>query len=416
MSRRGAQRDGSPAVQIGDGAVDACRDRPRIHVRGDRHHDARGPGEAARADGSRPSRRRAPSPTSPSTGRTRTSRRMLGRGGISSSRTAISSCEDGEITHYRWGKALRLDPPPDEGDGAAAGGLSPAALRPVARLVHVSRIRPIAARAAIRRGGMPDLSVNGVAIDDTFAEAFGMRATAIVITAPNREMGAPGGDHDDRLCHLGHRLRLRGGIDVELPPSATPDGRPGCRVMIFAVSTDELQKQLLNRVGQCVLTSPGTACFAGLDGPSRAEARRGAALFRRRLADLQEARRQAFLAHSGDGRRVPVRGDDRHDQGRRRRRQSSDHGRRPAPRRLAAAEAAVAAIAKVAGAIMPFPGGIVRSGSKIGGKYKGMIASTNEAYAPTLRGVVKSELGARHQRGAGNRHRRPDQRRGRARP
>ena len=60
---------------------------------------------------------------------------------------------------------------------------------------------------------------------------------------------------------------------------------------------------------------------------------------------------------------------------------------------LAAAEAAVDAIGKVPGAIMPFPGGIVRSGSKIGGKYKGMIASTNEAFAPTLRGVVTSELG-----------------------
>ena len=65
-------------------------------------------------------------------------------------------------------------------------------------------------------------------------------------------------------------------IDVELPPSATPDGRPGCRVMIFAVSTDELQKQLINRVGQCVLTSPGSACFAGLEGPT--ELKLGSAL------------------------------------------------------------------------------------------------------------------------------------------
>jgi formylmethanofuran--tetrahydromethanopterin N-formyltransferase len=59
---------------------------------------------------------------------------------------------------------------------------------------------------------------------------------------------------------------------------------------------------------------------------------------------------------------------------------------------LVAAEAAVAAMEKVQGAIMPFPGGIVRSGSKIGGKYKGMTASTNDAFAPTLRGVTKSEL------------------------
>ena len=62
---------------------------------------------------------------------------------------------------------------------------------------------------------------------------------------------------------------------------------------------------------------------------------------------------------------------------------------------------------------MPFPGGIVRSGSKIGGKYKGMIASTNDAFAPTLRGVVKSELGARRQCRTGDRHRWRDQRCGR---
>src|SRR5690606_38336764 len=62
-------------------------------------------------------------------------------------------------------------------------------------------------------------------------------------------------------------------------------------------------------------------------------------------------------------------------------------------RALAASEAAVAAIGKVQGAIMPCPGGIVRSGSKVGGKYKGMMASTNDAFSPTLRGVTKSELG-----------------------
>jgi len=50
------------------------------------------------------------------------------------------------------------------------------------------------------------------------------------------------------------------------------------------------------------------------------------------------------------------------------------------------------AIRAVPGAILPFPGGVVRSGSKIGGKYKGMIASTNTAYCPTLRGAVPSLL------------------------
>ena len=56
------------------------------------------------------------------------------------------------------------------------------------------------------------------------------------------------------------------GIERELAPHETPDGRPGIAVLLFAVSTGELQKQLSARVAQCVLTSPGSACYAGLAG------------------------------------------------------------------------------------------------------------------------------------------------------
>ena len=59
---------------------------------------------------------------------------------------------------------------------------------------------------------------------------------------------------------------------------------------------------------------------------------------------------------------------------------------------LAACEAAIAAMRKVPGVIMPFPGGVVRSGSKVGSKYAALIASTNDAFCPTIRGVVASEL------------------------
>jgi formylmethanofuran--tetrahydromethanopterin N-formyltransferase len=60
----------------------------------------------------------------------------------------------------------------------------------------------------------------------------------------------------------------------------------------------------------------------------------------------------------------------------------------------AAAEAAAVAIAKVPDVIAPFPGGIARSGSKVGSKYKGVPASTNDAYCPTLRGAVRTSLDA----------------------
>jgi formylmethanofuran--tetrahydromethanopterin N-formyltransferase len=59
---------------------------------------------------------------------------------------------------------------------------------------------------------------------------------------------------------------------------------------------------------------------------------------------------------------------------------------------LETVERAVDAIAMVPDVITPFPGGIVRSGSKVGSKYKALIASTNDAFCPTLRGTSKSEL------------------------
>ncbi|WP_026060216.1 formylmethanofuran--tetrahydromethanopterin N-formyltransferase [Pseudaminobacter salicylatoxidans] len=239
---------------------------------------------------------------------------------------------------------------------------------------------------------MQRLTVNGVAIDDTFAEAFGMRATAIIITASNRKWA-----RQAAITMTGFATSVIGcgceaAIDVELSGSETPDGRPGCRVMIFAVSTDELQKQLQNRLGQCVLTSPGSACFAGLKGT--ADLKLGAAL--RYFGDGWQVSKKFGGRHFW---RVPVMDGEFLCEATTGLTKEAVGGGNlllvasSSAKALAAAEAAVAAIEKVPGAIMPFPGGVVRSGSKIGGKYKGMIASTNDAFAPTLRGVTKSELG-----------------------
>ena len=239
---------------------------------------------------------------------------------------------------------------------------------------------------------MQRLTVNGVAIDDTFAEAFGMRATAIIITGPNRKWA-----RQAAITMTGFATSVIGcgceaAIDVELPASETPDGRPGCRVMIFAVSTDELQKQLQNRLGQCVLTSPGSACFAGLKGT--ADLKLGAAL--RYFGDGWQVSKKFGGRHFW---RVPVMDGEFLCEATTGLTKEAVGGGNlllvasSNAKALVAAEAAVEAIEKVPGAIMPFPGGIVRSGSKVGGKYRGMMASTNAAFAPTLRGVVKSELG-----------------------
>lgn len=238
---------------------------------------------------------------------------------------------------------------------------------------------------------MPRLEVNGVAVDDTFAEAFGMRATAIVITGPTRKWA-----RQAAITMTGFATSVIGcgceaAIDMELPPAQTPDGRPGCRVMIFAVSTDELQKQLQNRVGQCVLTSPGSACFAGLDGPH--ELKLGAAL--RYFGDGWQISKKLGGRHYW---RIPVMdGEFLCEATTGMTKEAVGGGNllllaQSSGKALAAAEAAVAAMERVPGAIMPFPGGIVRSGSKVGGKYKGMLASTNDAFAPTLRGVTRSAI------------------------
>jgi formylmethanofuran--tetrahydromethanopterin N-formyltransferase len=238
---------------------------------------------------------------------------------------------------------------------------------------------------------MQRMIANGVAIDDTFAEAFGMRAAAIVITADSSRWA-----RQAAVSMTGYATSVIGcgceaAIDRDLPPDQTPDGRPGVRALIFAMSVTDLQNQLRSRVGQCVLTSPGSACYGGLEGEERLK-----------LGDS--------LRYFGDGWqmskllgtkrywRIPVMdGEFVCEATVALTREAVGGGNllilgASAKQTLAAAETAVDAIEAVPDAIMPFPGGIVRSGSKIGARYKNMRASTNGAYCPTLRGVVETAL------------------------
>ncbi|APO78385.1 formylmethanofuran--tetrahydromethanopterin N-formyltransferase (plasmid) [Rhizobium etli 8C-3] len=239
---------------------------------------------------------------------------------------------------------------------------------------------------------MQELIRNGIEIDDTFAEAFGMRATAIIITAPSLKWARQAATTMTGFATSVIGCGCEAAIDIDIPASATPDGRPGCRVMIFAMGTDELQKQLKTRLGQCVLTSPGSACFSGLEGSASLDL--GSSL--RYFGDGWQISKKFGGKHYW---RVPVMDGEFLCEAKTGLTKEAVGGGNlfllaaDGERALAAAERAVAAIEKIPGAIMPFPGGIVRSGSKIGGKYKGMMASTNDAYAPTLRGVTKSALG-----------------------
>lgn len=240
---------------------------------------------------------------------------------------------------------------------------------------------------------MSDLMVNGVRIDNTFAEAFGMRATAIVITAESARWARRAAETMTGFGTSVIGCGCETSIDRELKRTETVDGRPGIRVLLFAVSTAELTKQLQTRVAQCVLTSPGSACYAGLAGEEPIK-----------LGDA--------LRYFGDGWqiskrfggrrywRVPVMDGEFVCEGTTGLTKQAVGGgnllimgRSPAAT-LAAAEAAVKAINGVDDVIMPFPGGIARSGSKVGSKYPKAKASTNDAYCPTLKGAVDTALEA----------------------
>ncbi len=176
--------------------------------------------------------------------------------------------KDGAVTHYRPGKTLRLQPPADKAMVKRMDAYYQEKYGLRARRLRLPR--PCHFRRTEFRGGrMRPMKVNGVVIDDTFAEAFGMKATAIIITGPNRKWARQAAISMTGFATSVIACGCEAAIDAELPASATPDGRPGVRVMLFAMSTDELQKQLQTRVGQCVLTCPGSACFAGLTAPQR---------------------------------------------------------------------------------------------------------------------------------------------------
>ena len=236
------------------------------------------------------------------------------------------------------------------------------------------------------------MKINGVGIEDTFAEAFPMKATRVVVTALNETWVEHAARAMTGFATSVIACGCEAGIERRLTPRETPDGRPGAAVLLFSMSTKELTKQIQNRVGQCVLTSPTSACFAGIDSGDPIPLGRNLRFFgdgyqiSKKLGERRYWRvpvmdgeflceeMTAVVKAIGGGNFLIL--------------------ARDQTAALAAAERAIAAMQKVRGVIMPFPGGVVRSGSKVGSKYKTLPASTNHQFCPTLRGAVASELSA----------------------
>ena len=235
------------------------------------------------------------------------------------------------------------------------------------------------------------MQVGSTAILDTFAEAFGMRYTRLVITAAD--------DHwlDAALREAsGYSASViacdaETGIERHLTADESPDGRPGAHVRLFGFTAEPLSKAAAGRVGQCVLTCPTTACYNGLP-----EAEESVPLGKhlRFFGDgFQKSKRfdeirywripvmdGEFLVEDKVGVAKGVAGGNIILQG-----ESQEIA-------LAAARRGAESVAGMPGVILPFPGGVVRSGSKVGSKYKALKASTADAFCPTLRGRVDTEL------------------------
>lgn len=236
---------------------------------------------------------------------------------------------------------------------------------------------------------MPDTPT----IDDTFAEAFPMRATRLIFTAVDSELAQIAAREFCGNASSVIGCDTEAGIEATVPAEDTPDGRPGIAVLAFAFNKESLEKAVTARVGQNVLTCPTTACYSGLKSEAKKDRIKvGSQLrffgdgfqFSKKLDDRRFWRVPVmdgeFLCEDVAGTVKGIGGGNLLVCG------------RGQAETLAAVRASVRAIDALRDVILPFPGGIVRSGSKVGSKYKPLRASTNEKWCPTLRGQTKTDL------------------------
>ena len=234
------------------------------------------------------------------------------------------------------------------------------------------------------------MKINETDIVDTYAEAFSMRFTRLIVTATDEYWLGAAMD-----AFTGYATSVIGcdaevGVETGLDPADTPDGRPGCAVMAFGFDGVSLAKAVVNRCGQCLMTCPTTAVYNGLETEERFDLGNKLRFFGdgyQKSKLIGEKRLWRVPVMDGEfviedkvgvakgvagGNFLILSGDQRSG--------------------LVAARLASEATASVPGIITPFPGGVVRSGSKVGSRYKDMVASTSHAYCPTLRGRVESKL------------------------
>ena len=239
------------------------------------------------------------------------------------------------------------------------------------------------------------LELNGTPVADTFAEAFSITGTRLIITAVSERWAQTAAQE---LCGFATSViacDCEAAIERHVSPAETPDARPGVSVLLFAFSRDGLKKAVSERVGQCVLTCPTTACYDGLPGvPRDKQIIVGGQL--RFFGDGFQASKKLGTRRYW---RIPVMDGEFVCEDRIGTIKGVAGGNLlvcavDQSQALLAADAAANAIRELPDVALPFPGGIVRSGSKIGSRYKKLKASTNDAYCPSLIANTRTELPA----------------------
>ena len=236
------------------------------------------------------------------------------------------------------------------------------------------------------------MKLRSTEIVGTYAEAFKMWGARVIVTAATKRWSLAAAQSMTGFATSVIGCKCEAGIESILPPDQTPDRRPGVSILLFAMDKASVGKRLLERIGQCVMTCPTTACFNGLDGEEVVQVgsqlryfgdgfQGSKKLAQRRfwripVMDGEFTVEESFVVQkSVGGGNIIILGTDE-------------------KKTLAAAGAATRAMAAVKDIILPFPDGVVRSGSKVGSRYKTLPASTNDAYCPTLKAVTNSSLPA----------------------
>jgi len=229
-------------------------------------------------------------------------------------------------------------------------------------------------------------------IADTFAEMFALWAGRILITAENEKWALTAANVATGFATSVIMAPAEAAIERPVPADQTPDKRPGMLIQIYNRDRFELKHQLMERIGQCIMTCPTTSAFNGFEAAKR-KLNVGSSL--RYFGDGFQKKTMVggrkcwkipvmegdFIVEDGFGAQEAVAGGN-----------FMIFAENQAAG-LKAAEAAADAIrANAPDVIMPFPGGVCRAGSKAGSlKYK-MKASTNHPYCPTLRTLVPDSV------------------------